>query len=125
MEAVRVPLIQAHGILHKQQRLLGQERRAQGSRQIELVKQHPENMGESREQRITVVAVQTLPLPVHRASRLPIHWHRHAGSSRPSAFGNSWRVTLTAWAHLHRPQPTSTKPLITPRAVTTTTLTQL
>jgi hypothetical protein len=37
---MRVPLIQAHGILHKEQRFLGQKRWAQCRRQVELVQKH-------------------------------------------------------------------------------------
>lgn len=37
---MHLPLIETHGILHKQKRLLWQERRAQGGGQVELVQEH-------------------------------------------------------------------------------------
>lgn len=37
------PLIQAHGILHKQQCLFRQERRAQRGREVQLVQKHPDD----------------------------------------------------------------------------------
>jgi len=42
----RVPLIQAHGILHEEQRFFRQERWAQRRRQVELVQKHSGHAGE-------------------------------------------------------------------------------
>jgi hypothetical protein len=42
--AAHVPLIEPHGILYKKERLLGQERRAQGGGEVEMVQEHSDHL---------------------------------------------------------------------------------